>query len=438
MTSRTIRYALGVTALALAAALPASAQSVETRGVVQRVDAAAGIVYFTDGRTVRLEPGSRLTVDGRVVSLADVQPGWTLVVPGVAATQSPSVIVAAPAPPPAPRTPRTPVDVTGVVSRIDPATGTIVLEDGRVLQTSGRTTIWQPVGVRELKPGASIYMRNADPVDYRPATTPPTGSPQFQEGGTKASFAGGRTIGQIIDDAAIVTEVKAKLTAEKLSNLTRIDVRSDAGVVTLAGTVDSAERRARAVQIASSVNGVKTVLNNIEVTGNAGTASTPSTGAGTSATASTAPAATPMVEVTGTVASVDAANHTITLQDGRVLKATDQTVVWQPTSVGALKPGAQVLLRGATPASNQAGAASGARHWRMATVSRVDRSANELVLNDGTTVKVTSRTHVHRGTERLGVEQLEPGTEVVVYTPSASATEANEVAVVWTPTASAK
>jgi len=449
MTSRTIRYALGVAALALAATLPASAQSAETRGVVQRVDTAAGIVYFTDGRTVRLEPGSRLTVDGRVVTLNDVQPGWTLVIPGVAATPSPSVIVAAPAPPvpapapapvPAPRAPRTPVDVTGVVSRIDTATGTIVLEDGGVLQTSGRTTIWQPVGVTELKPGASIYMRNADPVDYRPAGTspagtPPTGSPQFQEGGTKASFAGGRTIGQIIDDAAIVAEVKTKLTAEKLSNLTRIDVKSDAGVVTLAGTVDSAERRARAVQIASGVNGVKTVLNNIEVTANAGTASTPSTGNGTSATASTAPAATPGVEVTGTVASVDAASHTITLQDGRVLKATDQTVVWQPTSVGALKPGAQVLVRGATPAGNQA---AGARHWRMATVSRVDRSANEVVLKDGTTVKVTSRTNVHRGTERLGVEQLEPGTEVVVYTPSASATEATEVAVVWTPTASAK
>ena len=74
----------------------------------------------------------------------------------------------------------------------------------------------------------------------------------------------------------------------------------------------------------------------------------------------------------------------------------------------------------------------------MATVSRVDRAANELVLKDGTTVKLTPRTHVHRGTERLGVEQLEPGTEVVVYTPSASATEASEVAVVWTPTASAK
>lgn len=176
---RAATVALGVTVFTLTMVPTASAQAAETRGVVQRVDTAAGIVYFTDGRTVRLEPGSRLTVDGRPVTLADVQPGWTLIVPGVVAAAPPSVVVA---PPPATRTPRTPVDATGVVSRVDPVTGTIVLEDGRVLQATGRTTIWQPVGVTELKPGASVYMRNADPVDYRPAGSPPVGSVRFQEG----------------------------------------------------------------------------------------------------------------------------------------------------------------------------------------------------------------------------------------------------------------
>ena len=247
---------------------------------------------------------------------------------------------------------------------------------------------------------------------------------------TAPAAAAGRTIGQIIDDATIVAEVTTKLTAEKLSNLTKIDVKSESGVVTLSGTVDSADRRARAAQIASSVNGVKTVLNNIDVTGTASTAAP----AATPATAATA-----NVEVTGTVASVDTKTGTITLQDGRVLRATDQTVVWQPSSVGALKPGSQVLVRGAAPSGYQAGGSpAGARHWRMATVSRVDRSAGELILNDGSTVKVTSSTNVHRGTERLGLDRIEPGWEVVVYTPSASATEATEVAVVWTPTASAK
>lgn len=186
MNIRDFRYALRALALALGITLvaavgpAASAQSVETRGVVQRVDATAGIVYFTDGRTVRLEPGSRLTVDGRQVTLSEVQAGWTLVVPGAAVAASPSVVVVPPSPPA--HTPRTPVDATGVVSRVDPSTGTIVLEDGRVLQATGRTTIWQPVGVGQLRPGASVYMRNADPVDFRPAGTPPVGSVRFQEG----------------------------------------------------------------------------------------------------------------------------------------------------------------------------------------------------------------------------------------------------------------
>jgi hypothetical protein len=113
-------------------------------------------------------------------------------------------------------------------------------------------------------------------------------------------------------------------------------------------------------------------------------------------------------------------------------------VVWQPTPVGSLKPGSQVLVRGASAADYRAGAAAGTRHWRMATIRQVDRSANDLVLSDGTTVKVTSATNVHRGAERVGMEALEPGTEVVVYTPTPGVKEASEISVVWTPTASAK
>lgn len=253
---------------------------------------------------------------------------------------------------------------------------------------------------------------------------------------TAPAVAAGRTIGQIIDDATIVAEVTAKLAADKLSNLTKIDVKSDAGVVTLGGTVDTAERRARAAQIAGSVNGVKTVLNNIDVTGN--TASSTGSTAPSTSTPPTPPIPTASpVEVTGTVASVDPATNTITLQDGRVLKATDQTVVWQPSTVGALKPGAQVLVRGGAPTAYQAATPS-TRYWRMATVSRVDRTSNELLLSDGTTLKVTPATKVHRGVDHLRVDQLEPGTEVVVYTPSASANEASEVAVVFTPTASVR
>src|SRR4051794_14946461 len=74
-----------------------------------------------------------------------------------------------------------------------------------------------------------------------------------------------RSVGQVIDDTVITTEVKAKLTADKLSNMTKVEVKTVDGIVTLNGTVDTPERRARAAQIAGSVDGVKGVLNNVHV-----------------------------------------------------------------------------------------------------------------------------------------------------------------------------
>ena len=242
-----------------------------------------------------------------------------------------------------------------------------------------------------------------------------------------------RTIGEMIDDAAIVASVTAKLTADKLSNLTKIDVKSDGGVVTLGGTVDSQERRARAVQIASGVSGVKTVINNIQVAGGRTTASAPpvTPSPGTPSVGGEA-----SVDATGTVARVDPATGTITLADGRVLRTTGRTVVWQPSTVEALKPGTQVLVRGATAAGFETTGASSPREWRMGTVSRVDRGSSQLVLTDGTVVRVTPSTTLLRGTERLSLDQLEPGSEVVVRVPptlAASTVDASQVDVVWSP-----
>jgi hyperosmotically inducible protein len=259
-------------------------------------------------------------------------------------------------------------------------------------------------------------------------------------GGVVSAHA--RTVGEFIDDTRISAEVTTKLTAESPSNFLKIDVRTESGIVTLSGTVDSSEKRARAAQIAGAVNGVKGLVNNIQV---AGAATPPSSGAGTS---STSPA-TPSVDATGTVASVDPSSGTITLSDGRVLRATDRTAVYQPTTVQALKPGDHVLVRGATPATVRA------PESRMGTVSRVDTTRRQLVLTDGSVVRVASSASVHRGTERLTLGQVEPGAEVVIQlapVPSASpgttatrpapeaaaAVDATDVSVVWTPSAPAR
>jgi hyperosmotically inducible periplasmic protein len=75
----------------------------------------------------------------------------------------------------------------------------------------------------------------------------------------------GRTLGENIDDAGITTTVKAKLAAEKIATLTRIDVDTNQGVVALNGTVQSESMKVRAEQIARQVKGVRDVINNLRV-----------------------------------------------------------------------------------------------------------------------------------------------------------------------------
>jgi hyperosmotically inducible protein len=75
----------------------------------------------------------------------------------------------------------------------------------------------------------------------------------------------GETAGQNIDDTTITTTVKAKLAAEKGSTLTRVQVDTNRGVVQLTGIVQSAADRTRAAEVARSVSGVRSVVNNLQV-----------------------------------------------------------------------------------------------------------------------------------------------------------------------------
>lgn len=75
----------------------------------------------------------------------------------------------------------------------------------------------------------------------------------------------GKTAGQTVDDAGITTAVKAKLAGEKAVTLTRIDVDTNQGVVALNGVVDTSATKQRAEELARQVNGVKSVVNNLQV-----------------------------------------------------------------------------------------------------------------------------------------------------------------------------
>ena len=75
----------------------------------------------------------------------------------------------------------------------------------------------------------------------------------------------GRTAGRNVDDAALTASVNAALVADKPAYFTRIDVDTTNGVVALNGTVETPEQRARAEQLAARVDGVKKVVNNLQV-----------------------------------------------------------------------------------------------------------------------------------------------------------------------------
>ena len=266
-----------------------------------------------------------------------------------------------------------------------------------------------------------------------------------------------RTVGQVIDDTVITTEIKAKLAADKLSNLTKVDVKTQNGIVTMNGVVDDAERRMRAAQIASSVDGVKGIVNNLHVAGSTVGSQPVTTAPQPVATGSVPPTTTSVpgtaVDATGVVAQVDQATGTVTLQDGRVLRLTNQTVVWQPGTIQGLRPGSQVYVRGATPVDVKPAASVPAPttpEWRMGTVRSVDRATGTIALTDGTLIRVSPSATVRRGSDRLAVDQIVPGSEVVVRTapgtgegsalpgrvPGTTTLEASEINIVWTPVGS--
>jgi osmotically-inducible protein OsmY len=70
-----------------------------------------------------------------------------------------------------------------------------------------------------------------------------------------------------VDDSSIHAAVKAKLTADRFSNIVNIDINVTNGIVTLAGEVPNAQVRADAETEARMVNGVVKVINNLQVKG---------------------------------------------------------------------------------------------------------------------------------------------------------------------------
>jgi osmotically-inducible protein OsmY len=77
----------------------------------------------------------------------------------------------------------------------------------------------------------------------------------------------GKSAGTNVDDAGITASVKTNLASERgMQTLTSIDVDTNRGVVSLNGVVESSTAKQRAVEIARQTSGVKSVVNNLQVT----------------------------------------------------------------------------------------------------------------------------------------------------------------------------
>lgn len=75
----------------------------------------------------------------------------------------------------------------------------------------------------------------------------------------------GETMGQNIDDGTLTTYVKTALAGERINTLTRVGVETNNGIVVLTGEVETAQERSRAGTVAGQVNGVRQVINNLQV-----------------------------------------------------------------------------------------------------------------------------------------------------------------------------
>jgi hyperosmotically inducible periplasmic protein len=75
----------------------------------------------------------------------------------------------------------------------------------------------------------------------------------------------GRSAGRYVDDETLTAKVKAKLVADKATNMTRVGVNTVNGTVHLQGVVDTPAQKARAQELAQEVPNIRQVVNELQV-----------------------------------------------------------------------------------------------------------------------------------------------------------------------------
>jgi BON domain len=232
----------------------------------------------------------------------------------------------------------------------------------------------------------------------------------------------------IVDDARIAADVQSRIATDPALNTGNIGVTSNDGVVYLTGTVPSADRLARATELAREVRGVRSVVNNMVVAGAPPrVAIVPAVPAPAPVVVPPSPAPAPVVvppahivpgqqplDVTGVVAQYDPQNGIVTFQDGLAVRMTADSRVAGPAGATMLQPGTRVTLVNVQAISYQP---PGSGTWRIATVSQVDAPNGLIFLTDGTAVRVGPSTQLRSGTQIITLAQLRPGSQVAISVP---------------------
>jgi osmotically-inducible protein OsmY len=126
---------------------------------------------------------------------------------------------------------------------------------------------------------AACQQRSADTATPRAdntapsvaATTPPSSTTPSMNTPSSTTASDATTTNPVdkavaaTDDAAITAKVKTAILAEPGLKSLQINVDTKDGTVTLSGTVDNADLRERAKQLASSTSGVKGVVDQLTV-----------------------------------------------------------------------------------------------------------------------------------------------------------------------------
>jgi BON domain len=162
----------------------------------------------------------------------------------------------------------------------------------------------------------------------------------------------GQSLGQNIDDRATTGAVKARLAKSNLKTLTRVDVDTVNGVVYLQGVAPDEATKQMATQIARSQDGVRQVVNQIQVEtpaqvyGTNASSTTAARGAQPSAARSAQPSASPATTfsgarntVSGYISDIDS-NGTVTVNTGH----GTVDLPFSPSAISGLRKGQYVTI----------------------------------------------------------------------------------------------